>query len=87
MTLELLRLKNRQSTRLAANKTIIESESHIICFTKKPLPTVKEFIVNKPAIDIKNMAPKSNQSMFLIKRVKYFVCYFYSGGHFFAYIR
>lgn len=79
----LLRRKKRQSTKPAANNTMIESESHIICLTNK---TLKEFIVKIPAIDIKNMAPKSNQSIFLIKRTKDFIGYFYSGRHLFAYV-
>jgi hypothetical protein len=66
--MEPLRRRNLQSTRLAANKTIVERVSHIICLMNKILssPPIcagrKEFMVKMPAMDIKNKAPKSSQS-------------------------
>ena len=82
--MEPLRRKNLQSTILAPNKTIIDNKNQIICLKNKPLSSVKEFIVKIPVTDMKNMAPKSNQSIFLINRAKYFVSYFYPRRNFFA---
>lgn len=61
-TIEPLRRKNLQSTKLAKNKAIIEIINQIICLPNKPPPSAKEFMVKIPATDMKNKAPKSNQS-------------------------
>ena len=85
-----VRRRNLQSIKLATIKTITERVNQMICLSNKALcPELactdeKEFIVKIPAADIKNKAPNNNQSMFLIKRAKDFVSYFYPSWHFFA---